>query len=560
MSERRWWAGMLAWSCALALLVTWPLVLDPFGQVIGHPEASVGCHVWVLWWAQHYLGELSSTMVFFPYGADVVELYGSDLLSPLLLSRVPLPPGLLYNLWICFLLVAGGLGAGWLSRLAGAAPGGAPIGTAVFASAPFFQHELLNGTSELIAAAVLPWFTGALLLTVRAPSLRRGVVVGTLAGISVSLSAYNPFFLLLILTLFVIHRVVSDPTPIFTQPMRRAVGAAAAVGSLFLAPILWLHLQHGAGETFSRREGWLTQDPPLPDSFADLLDWFDPRAAEIPALMPMHDGMVFEYWTTCTVYLGLLALVLAGRGLWSRADSARPFPALMAISMVIASGPYLRVGGQAITAFGAKIVLPGLTLAALFPPFVVTAMHSYRYTAVAVLALSVLAARGVRRPFWALLIVAEALMLSPVPWPALTTPIPDSSVLTTLRDLPEGAVLTAPMERENLGDLGRLLIAQTVHGKPVHDGGIHRRAGAESIMLFSENPLVDGVSAHGGPEWPGDAESAFGLTHLYSLGYRYLLIPADDEDGLAWATGALGMPASSDALWALWTLGEVGSP
>ena len=57
MSERRWWAGMLAWSCALALLVTWPLALDPFGQVIGHPEASVGCHVWVLWWAQHYLAE-----------------------------------------------------------------------------------------------------------------------------------------------------------------------------------------------------------------------------------------------------------------------------------------------------------------------------------------------------------------------------------------------------------------------------------------------------------------------------------------------------------------------
>ena len=78
-------------------------------------------------------------------------------------------------------------------------------------------------------------------------------------------------------------------------------------------------------------------------------------------------------------------------------------------------------------------------------------------------------------------------------------------------------------------------------------------------MLFAENPLVDGVSDQNGPEWPGEVESAYGLTHLYSLGYRYILIPAADEAGLIWATGTLGEPASTDELWMLWTLGEVGS-
>ena len=37
-------------------------------------------------------------------------LYGSDLLSPMLFSMVSLPPSLLYNLWVLFLLVTGALG------------------------------------------------------------------------------------------------------------------------------------------------------------------------------------------------------------------------------------------------------------------------------------------------------------------------------------------------------------------------------------------------------------------------------------------------------------------
>ena len=41
-------------------------------------------------------------------------------------------------------------------------------------------------------------------------------------------------------------------------------------------------------------------------------------------------------------------------------------------------------------------------------------------------------------------------------------------------------MLTLPASREELGDLGRLLLAQTYHGRPVQDGGIHRRAGAQA--------------------------------------------------------------------------------
>ena len=75
---RRSWVLFLA----LALVLTWPMVADPFSTVPGHPEASVGCHLWVIWWAQHHLGVLETDLLSFPYGADVVQLYCSELARP----------------------------------------------------------------------------------------------------------------------------------------------------------------------------------------------------------------------------------------------------------------------------------------------------------------------------------------------------------------------------------------------------------------------------------------------------------------------------------------------
>ena len=52
---------------------------------------------------------------------------------------------------------------------------------------------------------------------------------------------------------------------------------------------------------------------------------------------------------------------------------------------------------------------------------------------------------------------------------------------------PLGAVLHVPMRADDLGELS-MLVAQTVHGQPVHDGGIHHRAGEEATVLSREFP------------------------------------------------------------------------
>ena len=42
------------WFVLLALVVTWPMPVSPMEVIVGHEQATSGCHVWVLWWAQQH--------------------------------------------------------------------------------------------------------------------------------------------------------------------------------------------------------------------------------------------------------------------------------------------------------------------------------------------------------------------------------------------------------------------------------------------------------------------------------------------------------------------------
>ena len=132
--------------------------------------------------------------------------------------------------------------------------------------------------------------------------------------------------------------------------------------------------------------------------------------------------------------------------------------------------------------------------------------------------------------------------------------MPDSPVLTALHDMPEGAVFTFPMAKENLHDLGQILIAQTVHGKPVHDGGIHRRAGEKAVQLFTENYVINELSGRMNVDYPGIKEAQIGFEGLESIGYRYVLAPSSNVEAVAWGEEVLGSPIQKDGQWCLWEL------
>jgi hypothetical protein len=306
----------------------------------------------------------------------------------------------------------------------------------------------------------------------------------------------------------------------------------------------------------------MDQDPVLPDSYADLLAWIDPRAAEIPVMMPVRDGPDFQYWTTATVDIGLISVALALVGsLRTRspiAPSRAPWILLGVVAVLVAGGPSLRVAGEVVQLAGGPVPLPARALNAMVPGFSITAPHCYRYASIVALAVAVLAGQSVRdrRPalLATLLVVLELVVLSPVPWPARVTVIDDSSVLTTLAGLPDGAVLSAPLRSDNLYDLGRAMLAQTVHGKPFQDGGIHARAGDASTALFADNPLAAALEARESRTLPAAEPSRRWLLDLYERGFRYLLVPVDETDVAGWAATVLGPAFQQDAIWALWQL------
>lgn len=536
---------------ALAAWLVWPMPLDPGGVIVGHAEATAPMHVWVIWWAGHHLGDWHSSLLFFPEGADVVRLYGSDFLSPPLLGLLPLAPGEAWNAWVVFLLVLGAMGSDRLCRQTLASSAGALLGGVIFETAPFFQHELLNGTSEILGAAWLPWVAVALLEVLDRPRDGRGLALGALVALATATSVYNAFFVLLLGGVIVVHRLVTCRDAVLTGPVLRALGLAACLAGALLAPMAWLELRHGAGATLAQRGDW--KEARLPDAFADLLAWVDRSPAKVPALVPWPDGTTFAYWTTGTVYLGWVALALAAVAIWRRRASGAWGVALLA-AVLLGAGPDLRAAGTHLVAG------PAVAVAALLPPFALTALHAYRYAAVAVVAVSVLAGLAVRRWRAAVpavaLVLLDAVALSPVP--RATTPLPRSSALEALAEAPAGAVLTLPTTRDELGALGRMLLAQTVHGKPVQDGGIHRRAGKEATRLFRDLPLLADTSDLRGARWPDLPTSRWSLERLTKLGYRYLLVPGTDDRAMDWAAGLLGPPAVRDDAWAWWVLADAG--
>ncbi|MCK6507654.1 hypothetical protein L6R53_30525 [Myxococcota bacterium] len=564
----------LSWFAALATLVTWPMALDPVGSLLGHPQASAPCHVWVLWWARHHLDALHSPLLFHPYGADVVTLYGSDVLSPLLLRWLPLPPTLLYNAWVWALLVLGGLGADRLARDRGASAGGGLLAGTILATAPFFQHEILNGTSEILAASLLPWVILALFRVLERPVAASGasgadrgawawgLALGVGVGIAVAASAYNLFFVLLAASVVTLAALTSRAEPVLHRGTLQGIAASVVGVAPFGLGLAALQATHGASAVYSRRESWTSPELALPDAFASLEMWLDRSEAVIPALQHLPGGETFEYWTTCTVYLGLVAVAAALVGL-VRGWRSRPvgtFAALALVAALVASGPYLRWQGAPVELGGTVLPMPGLMVARLLPPFVITAVHSYRYAGLVVLGVAVLAAMSVRRLplgiLLSLLVVGDAVLASPVPWPAARTPMPSSPALSALAQAPEGAVLHAPVEAEHLGDLGAAMLAQVVHGKPMQDGGIHRRAGQEATALFTQVPLVADLARRPAPVLPGQKTTRWSLARLHEAGFRYVLVGADEEgrEVQGWLAGVLGPPTAEDPQWAWWTL------
>jgi hypothetical protein len=540
--------GPYVWLLLLAVCLSWPALR--FDGLVGHPRCTAGCHAWVVEAARELVlsgGGLHSEQLFYPHGADLFRLYGSDLLGPALLSLLGgwVAPWALVNLWVALMLLGNGLAAWVLGRGLGLGRGPALVLATAFAAAPFFGHEAFNGTTELLAAWPLPLFALAWLRLVERPSWAAGLGAGLAFGIGGLLSAYTPFFLLLLVAVSLAWWGVSRLEPLWTRPRLGAMALSGGVSALLLGPVAWLHLQHGAGALHSRRVGWSADRLPLPDSAGDLLGLLWSGISEPPRVILQGDGTLYDYWTLGTVTLGFVALGLALLGWW-RGRERGPWPALLVVASLISLGPWLVAGGALVRVAGSPVPLPALLLERLLPPWGVVSLHPYRFAALTSLALAVLAGMGAseaqrwlaargRRVGWlapllCLALLGEGLLHRPLGLGLPTTPVPAGESLAWLATAPRGGVVRLPFVADEIGDVCLGLLEQTVHGQPWSDGAMHFRAAPESLALYRDSELLSAMASSRRGPLPGPALCARGFAELGEQGFRYLVL---DRPGFA---------------------------
>ena len=189
------------------------------------------------------------------------------------------------QLLIHLLLIVGAMGIRQLLLFLHTTQWQAIAGGWCWMCAPFLQHEMLNGTSELLSSGLLAGFTWLMLSIWEAPTPRKGIHIGIVSGILLMSSAYNPFFMLLILTVLLLHRLTTNLAPLWTAELLKSTGAAILSFLPFLTLVGWVQFTHGALETFSRRLDWKSMDLSLPDSYVNLEDWVSPASSPLPAMM-----------------------------------------------------------------------------------------------------------------------------------------------------------------------------------------------------------------------------------------------------------------------------------
>ena len=538
----------------LALLMTWPLVTHLRSAVPGPPGDNLE-YVWKLWWFREAIttpgvSPYFNPDVFFPFGYPLA-LSETTLTHTVLGMPLTLVCGEVaaYNLMMLLSFIWAGYATWLLCRRLGSGPLAALVGGAVFAFAPYRLSHMGAGHLPLMGTgwiAMLFWSLEGLL---ERPTWRRGLWVGMAYGLMALSSWYYAAMVGMFSGLFMLLRARPWRERLWHWPLWRSLLLGGALCALILVPALGPMMRvYGQGQaSYDASLAYLDRWSASP------LDFVYPNA--------MHSlwgaKLTRAYYQNINenlLYLGLVALVLTGFGIWSRRREAatRVYIWLGVIAMVLALGMtlhwagdpvYLRVpeavedtfarGMYALTGkwalnkarFAAMrrpgaIVLPLPTLLLyLFVPFINAMRVWTRFGVVTLLTVSVLAAWGLdaiqggmpsRTQSW---VAAGALLLvladfCVVPYPYGRTLVAPQPLDQWLAEQPgEGAVAQFPLHKTWFG---WMLDANRIHGRPL----------AYGYGTFAPEAYTDATVAL--EDWP--SEDA--LAVLRDWGVRYVVMGA----------------------------------
>lgn len=518
----------------VGLFVVWP---GPFGdELLGHPTGDLADHVWGTWWVATSLlsGELPlrTAVTHFPQGG---ALWHPDPIGALI--ALPLTAFGTTFAWNTMLtiqvLLAGGLAYGMGRDVSGEPLGGVAAGMTVVAS-PYLIGALHSGLSEYAGLAAPVAFTWLLVRTYRgqSPAWAAGVALGVCGWQAL----YYPVFG----GLLAVCLALGDRSRL---PRLAVVLGVAALMVAPVAAVVYGTL-HDPQPAFTPAQapGWELHRLPA----VDLMSWLRPGDWYHPDTPAMGNPGILHVNYLGWVVLALVLVALVRRpALRSELKGAGVF-ALFAL------GPALSWNRMPLHLGRLPLVLPFALLYWTPLDFV---HHPYRIAAFVMPLAALLASVGavaLPRILGTLvpgLVLAEFLLVSPAPWPLVTTPMP------TFAELESGAVLDWPPDATSANR--SYLLAQTQHGQPVAYGiNTFLPATVRAVPLIDEAlAQMDVEAASRNRDVPGhlvpvDVDPG---RDLADLGFTWLVLHPGHPDAEALFRARLG-PPQEDGERRIWRL------
>jgi len=518
----------LALFIAVALGVTWPLVLHLNGMAVGALEWNgrlvyfeAPTNIWNIWWFRYSLLSLHQSPfdcghLLYPVGAN---LWFHTLAPTLMVSAAILQQFLsltaTYNVLLLAGLVASALAAAALAREFGLARAGSNLAGAIYAFSPAVMGHLYAGHLELVWTCWMPLGLLVFLRLLRRSDhpIRRGLALGAVLACAAYSSAY--YFLYTAGVLLV--AAAANVRRFRDSRVGKSLALTAALTAIALAPPVMNFWQ--AGSTLSDRRD-------TERSMRELS--IDPVALVIPSFLHpwlatpfqatqlrMNRGIAAPPETTGFVGITCLALVALFMACSIRSALVRrrydwPLAAAIAIVFLVLSfGTELKFNGAY-----RGVTLPAAWLVDV--PIVRLARAPGRQIIIATLGIGLLAAMGweMLATKWlrALVLLLLAVEFLPAPLPLLPIRLPD--VYRRLAGEPGAfAVLDVPLSvRDGNRVLGRWnglqMLGQTVHGHPIVGGVISRISDSRWQQLTSE-PVIGQLLDSRAPTQDGAALSFF---------------------------------------------------
>ena len=445
-----------------ALVLCIMLPSQPWSLAIGHPTGDLSDHLQGMWefGSRVMNGELPllAQTTHFPTSSPVwfVDPVGGLMAVPLRWMG----PIHSYNFVLALQLWLAAV-AGWgMARSFGASSRGGLVAGAFIGSSPFLLGLVHSGISEGLGMAPVILFSWALLRAMgrgpddHGPSWRAGIVASLML---MWVGLQSPVYLAGALVLCI------GATLGCFRLIPQRLGILAIIWGLAYLPLRALEdlITHtlGAGDEIagSIPPGWQPAGIPA----IDLVGFVHPGAYYFPDTPSLGNPGILQIH-----YLGLIAVLLAIAG-WRRLKTIRG-PVLW--MLILCMGPSLCLYKTHIPSLEAPLLLPASMLWMQGSPLDFI-HHPYRLVAVLLPLMAVMIAMGSDRlsarmaSGAGVLIVLEALFVSPAPWPLTTT---DATPPAIYAELPAGPVMDWPPDATDWNR--RYVRWQAGHGQQIAYG------------------------------------------------------------------------------------------